>query len=266
MHKWEVKRILNTMRTPYNEKEVNLVLARVDMTPDFRLEKLIAEFGDDKNAVIQYFQENIDQMCDKNDDKVEAFNDNKYVKSCVMRESFIMGVDTRRVIDQKSFEGIDDEILLAAMMDSAMKGRRDVATLHMFDAMEQLMEKINAGDREVANIKDIQVFYDGELDMPEEFCESSNSIDQATLLDSKKLEEDSNLRKAVQIFGTDTPLRSITISIDTFKSKEFGEMMTRRLKEYQENGILVEPAEEVKEDVTQGTPSKSAPENDDREQ
>lgn len=42
--------------------------------------------------------------------------------------------------------------------------------------------------------------------------------------------------------------------------------MTRRLKEYQENGILVEPAEEVKEDVTQGTPSKSAPENDDREQ
>ena len=56
LRKWEVKRILNTMRTPYNEKEVNLVLARVDMTPDFRLEKLIAEFGNDKNAVIQYFQ------------------------------------------------------------------------------------------------------------------------------------------------------------------------------------------------------------------
>lgn len=266
MHKWEVKRILNTMRTPYNEKEVNLVLARVDMTPDFRLEKLIAEFGDDKNAVIQYFQENIDQMCDRNDDKVETFNDNKYVKSCVMRESFIMGVDTRRVIDQERFEGIDDEILLAAMMDTAMKGRRDVATLHMFDAMEQLKKRMDTGDPEVANIKDILVYYDGDLDIPEEFCESSGSIDQATLVDPKKLEEDSNLRKAVQIFGTDTALKSITISIDTFKSKEFDELMTRRLKEYQENGILVEPAEEVKEDVTQGTPSKSAPENDDREQ
>ncbi len=266
MHKWEVKRILNTMRTPYNEKEVNLVLARVDMTPDFRLEKLIAEFGDDKNAVIQYFQENIDQMCDRNDDKVEAFNDNKYVKSCVMRESFIMGVDTRRVIDQESFEGIDDEILLAAMMESAIRGRRDVATLHMFDAMEQLKKRMDAGDPEVANIKDILVYYDGDLDIPEEFYESSGSIDQATLVDPKKLEEDSNLRKAVQIFGTDTALKSITISADTFKSKEFGEMMTRRLKEYQENGILVEPAEEVREDVTQGAPSKSAPENDDREQ
>ena len=93
MHKWEVKNIINRMRTKYNEKEINLVLARVDMTPDFRLEKLIAEFGDDKNAVEKYFQENINQMCVNNDDKKETVYLNKYVKSCILRDSLVMGLN-----------------------------------------------------------------------------------------------------------------------------------------------------------------------------
>lgn len=281
MNKWEVKRILNTMRTPYNEKEVNLVLARVDMTPDFRLEKLIAEFGNDKNAVIQYFQENIDQMCDRNDDKVEPFNDNKYVKYWVMRESFCMSVDTRDLLsdsfvmsidtrgvqeDLNGLSEVEDEELVQEIESYARSMQKDVATLHMFDSMKKLMERIDSNDQQVAKLKDICVFFEGEIDIPEEFFESSTLLDKDTLTNINKLEKDSNLRKAVQIYGTDTQLKMVTISMETFKSKEFRNMMFEKMKEIEERGVEVELAEQGKEDVTQCAPSKSALENDDREQ
>lgn len=258
MRKWEVKAILNTLRTPYNEKEVNLVLARVDMTPDFRLEKLIAELGNDKNAIIQYFQENVDQMCDRNDDKVQTFDDNKYVKSAIMRDSFLMCVDTRSLTENRNaLSEVKDEILVQEAEKYARSTQKDVATLHTFDSMRKLLVRIGMNDSTVSKLKDICVYFDGEIDIPEEFCESSASIDLETLSDSSKLKKDSNLRKAVQLFGTETPLKVITISMETFKSKEFGEMMIEKMKEIEGRGIKIEPTEQEKEDVKEVTPSNN---------
>lgn len=248
MHKWEVKNIINRMRTKYNEKEINLVLARVDMTPDFRLEKLIAEFGDDKNAVEKYFQENINQMCVNNDDKKETVYLNKYVKSCILRDSLVMGLNS------SDFEpGL----------------RMEKATLHALDAMRQLVDRVSDNDMEVSNLQNIVLYYDGELDMPEEFCESITPIDKSTFSDQKKLEEDSTLRKAAQMFGDDLPVGAVKIAMETLKSKEFIEMMNRKLKIYEEKGLEVEPADEARGDEALTAPSaraeKKAPKKDDEE-
>ena len=100
--------------------------------------------------------------------------------------------------------------------------------------------------------------------MPEEFCESITPIDQATFSDQKKLEEDSTLRKAAQMFGDDLPVGAVKIAMETLKSKEFIEMMNRKLKIYEEKGLEVEPADEALTAPSARVEEK-APKKDDEE-
>lgn len=219
--KLEVKAILNSLRTPYNEKQINLVLARVDMTPEFRLERMIEEYGGDENGVKSYFKENVNQMCERDNENRKYVQINDFVMFKTLNDRFEVKIKLPSNIETLSTEALDE-----------------LRTFHMLHAIKKLsvfQESLDPNKRK----KEIRMFSDGDIDIDETFLQDTAVYTQEELLSGNVMQEDPNVKNAAKAFGTDKTVRFACIDTKTLLSKEFQEMMDRRMANYTEKGYQI---------------------------
>lgn len=66
MNKKEIKKLLHSMRNSDNDKQITVLLGKIDVIDDEKLQEMVSKIGDSQDTIKSYLQEKIETMQRRN--------------------------------------------------------------------------------------------------------------------------------------------------------------------------------------------------------
>lgn len=233
MNRNEIKRILMSMRNAQNEEKVTNLLGKIDLIPEEKLEKMIAQIGNDEESIKKYLEE-----------KLNTQQNNGHEKHTPINGMFAYGVTGNCV---HLHMPVDLHSMLA---EKGMKKTIDTVNLYLLDAIDRV-EKLK-GDgfykfKETNSIYMISPILVGkEMKFLEELDFETRSYKKRELQNEEFLAEHPEAQLATRVFGKDRRVGTAKIDLDVIKTQKWQDKKNKKVKEFASNGITLSKDEEIK--------------------
>jgi len=233
LNKNDIKRILISMRIAENENQVNNLLGKIDLLPEEKLQAMIAQIGDDEESIKKYLEGRLDER-----------NNIRHEEHTPINDMFTYGISGSGIHLHMPVE------LNQMFSKKGIKKTVDTVNLYLLDAIERIRKLQNDGFYKFKGKDSIymisHILRGREFEFLEEFNFETHLYNTKQLQNDEFVAEHPEAQLAVYIFGKENSVGSAKIGLDTINSDEWQLKRARKVKEFEEQGIILDGNEKGK--------------------
>lgn len=222
MNKVDIKNMLISMRTAYNESIVNNVLGKIDLMPEEKFQSIIKQYGNDEEKI----KKRLEDLTKKHEPHISI---NKMFSYGTSEGSIHlhMPVDLQQMMSEL---GLSKTI--------------DTVNLYLLDAIEKIRQMKKDGFYKFEGKDNIYMISPILLGREIKFLNAldfkTNKYKKKELQDEHFVAKNPEAQLAIKVFGKDKNVGTATIGLDTINSKEWQEKRARQVELYKEKGITLD--------------------------
>lgn len=233
MNKNDVKIILMSLRNNDNENQVNNLLGKIDLLSEENLQKMIDEFGDDKESIRDYLQKRLSQTQNSIHEKHVPINK--------MFEYGISGTCIHLHMPVDLHEMISN---------IGIKKTVDTVNLYLLDAIEKIRKLQNNGFYKFDGKDSIYmispILVGREMNFLEELDFKTHSYTKKDLQNEVFVTEHSEAQLAVKVFGINNNVGTAQIGLDIVNSEQWQTKKNKKVQQFENEGISLEEDDKSK--------------------
>lgn len=226
MNKKDIKRILISIRNNENEDQVNILLGKINLLPEEKLQRMITEIGNNEESIKKYFEEKLNQTIGNEQEKHIPINnmfEYGIAGSCIHLH---MPIDLHEMISKK---GITKTV--------------DTVNLYLLDAIERVRKLKNDGFYKF-NGKDSlymisPILVGREIKFLEELDFETHLYQKNKLQEDNFVKEHPEAQLAIHIFGRNSNVGTAKVSLDTVNSKQWQAKRKQKVEKFMQKGIVL---------------------------
>lgn len=234
MNKNDLKRILMSMRTAENEKQVNNLLGKIDLLPEEKLQTMLVQIGDNEESIRKYLEGKLDKSHNNGHEEhipINSMFTYGISESCIHLH---MPVDLHEMMSQKG-----------------IKKTVDTVNLYLLDAIEKIRKLQNDGFYKFKGKDSIYmispILVGREMKFLEELDFETHSYKKKELQSEELVTEHPEAQLAVHIFGRASNVGTAKIGLDVINSQQWQSKRNQKIKDFEEQGTKLNEDEKAKE-------------------
>ena len=223
-----------SMRNTQNDNQVNVLLGKIDLLEEEKLEAMIAKIGNNEESIRKYLEQKLGEKQQNNHEEHTMINEMfsyGITGSCIHLH---MPVDLHEMIAKK---GLRETV--------------NTVNLHLLDARERIKKLQKEGfyrfDGKDSIYMISPILIGREIKFLEDLDFEIHQYKKKELQDDEFVEEHPEAQLAVHIFGRESKIGTAKIGFDVIESKEWQAKKEKKIEELKCKGTKLEREEESRE-------------------
>ena len=227
MNKQEIKNILISMRTQENDTLINNLLGKIDIMDDQSLQTATEKVANNEKGVRTFFENKLSERRHNQNEETYSIND--------MFTYGIFGNCIHLHLPGDLHQMLSEKGISATM---------DFVNLQLLDAIDKIEKLRNNGFYRVRGKDCIYMISPILIGKEMKFLDSmdfhTQSYRKKDLNNDKFIEDNSEAKLAINIFGKDKNIGTASISFETISSQKWQDKKKQKMQELAQKGITLQ--------------------------
>ena len=234
MNKQEIKNILMAMRTQKNDTLINNLLGKIDIMDEQSLQTALEKVGNNEEGVRAFFERKLSE-------RYHNQNEEKYP----INDMFTYGISGNCIHLHLPSD------LHQMLSEKGLSATIDFVNLQLLDAIDKIKELRDndfyrfQGKDSIYMISPILI--GREIKFLDSMDFSTQSYRKKDLSDDKFIEDNTEAKLAIRIFGKEKNIGTASISFETISSQKWQDKKGQKVQEFAQKGITLQDNLQAKE-------------------
>lgn len=234
MNKQEIRNILMSMRTQENDILINNLLGKIDIIDEQSLQTALEKVGNNEEGVRKFFER-----------KLSERNHNQNEEKYPINDMFTYGISGNCI----HFHLPGD--LHQMLSEKGISVTMDFVNLQLLDAIDKIKKLRDNGFYRFQGKDSIYMISPILIGREMNFLDSmdfhTQSYRKKDLSNDKFIEDNPEAKLAIDIFGKDKNIGTVSISFETISSQEWQDKKRQKVQEFAQKGITLQDNLQAKE-------------------
>lgn len=231
MNKSDIKRLLISMRTADNEKQINNLLGKIDLLSEEKIESMSSQISNDEDGIKKYLQE-----------KLNENRSHEHQEHIPINEMFTYGISGNSIHLHMPVD------LHQMMNEKGISKTIDTVNLYLLDAIERIRKMQNDGFYNFRGKNSIYmispILFGREMNFLSGLDFKTQIYKKKELQDEQFVKNHPEAQLATHIFGKEKNVGTAIIGMDVINSDEWQVKKSNQIEAFRKKEIVIEQSEE----------------------